>query len=168
LCEAFLVLRRIQRDIIINVHSALWKVPVIIVRFYWNLNFLRRVSKNAKIVQTWNSLKNSSIIPIEYSLFFKEKHPSFHQHSTRFSMEAKSHSCVHKSINDPNCNKWTLVTSSFILISDLFQFYSTVTKFLAWPAPLRSSGHNFEWAPQSDIYIYHKCHPCRSPYVPLW
>jgi len=45
--EAFLVLR-IQRDIIINVHTALWKVPVILVRFYWNLNFLDRFSRNAK------------------------------------------------------------------------------------------------------------------------
>jgi hypothetical protein len=48
LSETFLILRKIQRDII-NVHRSSPKVPVILVRFYWNLNFLDRVLKNAEI-----------------------------------------------------------------------------------------------------------------------
>ena len=33
LSETFFILRRIQRDIVINVHRSLWKVPFIVVRF---------------------------------------------------------------------------------------------------------------------------------------
>jgi len=39
LSEKFLVLRRIQRDIIINVQKPLGKVPFIVVRFQLNVNF---------------------------------------------------------------------------------------------------------------------------------
>ena len=46
LYERFLILRRIQRDTIINIHRSSCKVPVILVRFRWNLNFLDTCSKN--------------------------------------------------------------------------------------------------------------------------
>ena len=36
-------------DIITNVHRTSCKAPVILVRFYWNLNFLNRFSKNLQI-----------------------------------------------------------------------------------------------------------------------
>ena len=48
LSETFLILRRIQRDII-NVQRSSCKVPVILVRFQSNLNFLGRLSKNTEI-----------------------------------------------------------------------------------------------------------------------
>ena len=43
----FLVLRRIKRDIVINVTSSC-KVPVILTGFYSNFNFLHRLSKKLK------------------------------------------------------------------------------------------------------------------------
>jgi hypothetical protein len=49
--EKFLILRRIQRDTNINVvvHTSSCKVPVILVRFLWNLYFLHRFSKHTHI-----------------------------------------------------------------------------------------------------------------------
>jgi hypothetical protein len=48
LSETFLILRRTERDIK-NLSSFSCKVPVILVRFEWNLNFLYRLSKNIQI-----------------------------------------------------------------------------------------------------------------------
>jgi hypothetical protein len=42
----FLILRRSERDSIINVHRSSCKVSTILVRCSWNLNFLDRFSKN--------------------------------------------------------------------------------------------------------------------------
>jgi hypothetical protein len=40
--EIFLILRRVQRDIIITVDNSSCKIPVILVRFWWKLNFLAK------------------------------------------------------------------------------------------------------------------------------
>jgi hypothetical protein len=48
LCKSFLVLRRIQRDIVINVKTSSCTVPVILVGFQATLNFLDRFSKKAQ------------------------------------------------------------------------------------------------------------------------
>jgi hypothetical protein len=58
LSKTFLILRRIERDMIKNVFWFSCKVPVVVVvvvvRFQWNLNFPNRFWKNAKI--SWNPI----------------------------------------------------------------------------------------------------------------
>jgi hypothetical protein len=49
LSKTFLILRRIQRVIITNVHRYSCKVPVILVRFYWNVYFIDKFSRNIQI-----------------------------------------------------------------------------------------------------------------------
>ena len=67
LSELFLIIRRVQRDIIINIHRSLSKVPVILVRIYKNLNSLERFSKNTQIS---NLMK---VRPVGAELFHAEK-----------------------------------------------------------------------------------------------
>jgi len=50
LSETFLILRRNQRDIIINVNISSFKVSVNLFRFYSNLNFPYKFSKNLLIL----------------------------------------------------------------------------------------------------------------------
>ena len=50
--ETFLILRRIQRDVITNVHRTACKVPAILVRLCCSLNFLflDRFPKNLNVI----------------------------------------------------------------------------------------------------------------------
>jgi hypothetical protein len=63
LSETFLILRRIERDMIKNVLWDSCKLHVIFVRFQWNLNFFDRFSKNTQIS---NLIK---IHPLKVKLF---------------------------------------------------------------------------------------------------
>jgi hypothetical protein len=49
LTDTFLIVRRIQRDIITYGYRSSCKVPVILARFQWNLYLLDRFSDNPKI-----------------------------------------------------------------------------------------------------------------------
>jgi hypothetical protein len=40
--EMFLILRKIQQGIVVNVQMCLCKVSIILLKFEWNLNFLNR------------------------------------------------------------------------------------------------------------------------------
>jgi hypothetical protein len=48
--ETFLILRRTERDMVINIHLFSCKVPIFLVRCSRNLNFLDRYSKNTSIL----------------------------------------------------------------------------------------------------------------------
>jgi hypothetical protein len=65
LSETFLMLRRNERDMIKNVYrSASCKVPFIIVRLQWNLNFLKKFSKNPQISNFHeNPSSGSRVVP---------------------------------------------------------------------------------------------------------
>jgi hypothetical protein len=59
----FLILRIIQRDII-NIHRSSCKVPIILVRFYWNLKFPRYVfEKYSNIKFHENPSSGSLVVP---------------------------------------------------------------------------------------------------------
>ena len=47
--EIFLILRRLDRDMILNVHTYLCRMPVILVRFSLNWNFPDTSSTNTQI-----------------------------------------------------------------------------------------------------------------------
>jgi hypothetical protein len=51
----FFILRRNERDMIKNIYRYSCEAPVILVRFWWNLTFIVRISKNT---QTSNFIKN--------------------------------------------------------------------------------------------------------------
>jgi hypothetical protein len=53
LSETFLTLRRIHWETIINVHGSSCKVHVILLRFLWNLHFLKRFSTDLQTLISW-------------------------------------------------------------------------------------------------------------------
>ena len=56
LSETFLVLRA-ERDMIKNVYRASCKVPVIIVRFQWNMNLFYRFSGKSRVKISWKPVR---------------------------------------------------------------------------------------------------------------
>jgi hypothetical protein len=73
----FLILRRIQRDII-NLHRSSCEVPVILVRFGRNFNSVDKFSENT---QKLNFMK---IRPVGAELFHAERHDKANSRFSKF------------------------------------------------------------------------------------
>jgi hypothetical protein len=86
LSETLLILRRIQRDIIINIHRSSCTLPVILVRFEWNLNFLYTFCKNTQIPNV------TKIHPVEAELF----HADGQTDTTKITVDFRSFANVPK------------------------------------------------------------------------
>ena len=66
LSETFLIPRRTQRGIVINMKTSSCKVPVVLVGFKWNLNFFRQVfEKSINIKFHQNPSSWSLVVPCE-------------------------------------------------------------------------------------------------------
>jgi hypothetical protein len=79
----FIIPRSVQRDIVINAHRSSCKVPVILVRFKWNPDFLDSFSKNPQISDF------IKILLVEAELFHVDKQTDRrkdrHDKASRFS-----------------------------------------------------------------------------------
>jgi hypothetical protein len=75
LSETFLILRRIERDIIINVRRSSCKAPLTLVRFLMKLEFPRRIfEKYSKYQFSWNSVQwepSTFYVPQQWMLSVK-------------------------------------------------------------------------------------------------
>jgi len=60
LSETILILRRTERDMIKNLYWSSCKVPCILVRCEWNLNFLDRIPKKYSNIKFYENLSNGS------------------------------------------------------------------------------------------------------------
>jgi hypothetical protein len=76
--ETFLLLRRIRQHIVINVCRSSCIVPVSLVRFYWNLIFMDRISKNPVISNL------IQIRPLLTELFRPDEHYEANSHFSQF------------------------------------------------------------------------------------
>jgi hypothetical protein len=63
LSEIFLILRRIQRHVIVNLYRYLCIEPVMLVRFQWELNISIDFIKALDYEISWNSLSGSRLVP---------------------------------------------------------------------------------------------------------
>jgi hypothetical protein len=125
LSERFLTLRKIQRDII-NVYKSPGNVPDILVRFYWNLNFLNRFSKNPQI---WNFMKS-----VQWVLsFLRTGWRTNRQHD-----EANSQTLQFCKRNQNYCGGVTVdLNMSYLMNPSLFQ--TTERRMVVWKLWLKKN-----------------------------
>jgi hypothetical protein len=72
--ENFLILRQTQLDSIINVQKSSCKVPVIIVKFKKEINFLDRFSRNAQLSNFENSYNGIPVVPCGWTRGWADGH----------------------------------------------------------------------------------------------
>jgi hypothetical protein len=82
LSETFLILRRNQRDTIINIQRFSSKVPVILFKFLWNLNFIYLHLKKSDIKFHVNPLNVSRVVLHKHTNRRRER---FNEANSRFS-----------------------------------------------------------------------------------
>jgi hypothetical protein len=95
--ETFLILGRTVQDTIINEHASSCKVTVILVRFWWNLNFHDRFSKDTEI---WNLIK---IRTVRAELIHTDWRTDGHTYMTKLTVAFRSF--PNAPINEAPCSK---------------------------------------------------------------
>ena len=75
LSEMFLILSRTERDMILYVYRSSCKVPVILVRFSWKLNFLGKFSKKRKLSDSQRETYKLTILCKFAPLLGSERYP---------------------------------------------------------------------------------------------
>jgi len=100
LLEKFLVLRRVQRDTIVNIHRSSCKVPVNLVRVWWKLNFL--------------STKFRKILKYRISWKYVQWQPSFSMRTDGQTDMAKLIVAFRNFANAPKI--WSFYTSNVVCI----------------------------------------------------
>ena len=176
LSEIFLILRRIQRHIIINVHTSSCKVPIIIVRSQQNLNFLNRFSKK------YSNIKFYEICPVEAKLFHADGQTQMTKLTVAFRSFVKAplgYSCFLppasiKQFRQPHCiltrkrnramRKRYLFTSCYTQHHEVSNAALTARESLMkdWPSELvalRVAPMGTNWGPSNDdddyLSIFH-------------
>jgi len=111
--ETFLILRKIKRDVVLNVCRSSCKVSVMFVRFYWNLNFLERFSKNTQISGLM------TIRPVGAELFHADRRTDRHDGaSSRFAQFCE--------------RAWKVFTSQIKYTNQSTMYISFIAIFSLW------------------------------------
>ena len=108
LSKKCLILRRIQRDIVINVKTFPRKVHVILARFEWNFNLTDRVlkaSSNMKFLQNLSS--RSRVVPWGQTDIWQSKQSLFAILQTRLKIAKIWKQKVWKTARKSNIERWT-------------------------------------------------------------
>jgi hypothetical protein len=129
LFKTFLILRWIQRVIVINVEKSSRRLPVILAAFLWNLNFLDILSKKKK-AQTSNFIK---IRPLGAEMFHADGRNFANEHKNRIQRAPPVlvKTCATWENIDTARRKWTLFR--------LQSAYFSQTRRLADPVATKSN-----------------------------